>query len=54
VLPSLNVTMLVGLPAPGDTTLTVAVRVMGWPTTDGLAEELRAVLVLALAIWNVV
>ncbi len=48
VVPSLKVTLPLGLPAPGAPTLTVAVNVTACPNTDGLAEELRVVLVAAL------
>ncbi len=43
--PSLNVTVPVGVPL--DKELTVAVKVTDCPNTDGLAEELSAVLVVA-------
>jgi hypothetical protein len=43
VAPSLNVTVPVGVPVAGATTLTVAVKVTGWPTNVGLGEETRAV-----------
>src|SRR5262249_48067281 len=39
VVPSLNVTVPVGTPVPGDTVVTVAVKVTDWPNTDGLTEE---------------
>jgi hypothetical protein len=48
VLPSLNVTVPVGLPAPGAETATVAVKVTLCPTTDGLSDEVTVVVVLAL------
>ena len=44
---SLNVTVPLGVPAPGDTALTVAVNVTDWPDTDGLAEEATVVVLLA-------
>ena len=47
VAPSLKVTVPVGVPAPGETALTVAVKVTDWPETDGLAEELTEAVVLA-------
>jgi hypothetical protein len=47
VAPSLNVTVPVGVPAPGAAALTVAVKVTAWPETDGLTEEATA-LVLPL------
>src|SRR5438132_6220268 len=46
--PSLKVTVPLGEPAPGAVTLTVAVNVTDWPNTDGFADELRLVDVLAL------
>ena len=39
VNPSMNVTIPVGMPEPGATTVIVAVNVTDWPNTDGLAEE---------------
>jgi hypothetical protein len=46
--PSRNVTVPVGVPAPGETALTVAVKVTDWPNTDGFTDELTAVELLAL------
>jgi len=48
VTPSRKFTVPVGLPAPGAVTVTVAVKVTDCPNTDGFADELRLVLVLAL------
>jgi len=48
VAPSLKVTVPVGVPDPGATALTVAVKVTGWPNTEGVREVARAVVVLAL------
>ncbi len=48
VAPSLKVTVPVGVPTPGETALTVAVKVTNWPKTEGLAEDETAVLLLAL------
>ena len=45
--PSRNVTVPVGVPAPGATGETVAVKVTDWPKTDGLADEVMPVVVLA-------
>ncbi len=45
VAPSLNVTVPVGVPTPGATTLTVAVNVTDWPKSDGLTLEIKAVVV---------
>ncbi len=47
VAPSLNVTVPVGVPVPGATALTVAVSVIDWPNTDGLADEASAIVVSA-------
>jgi hypothetical protein len=47
VAPSLNVTVPVGVPAPGATAVTIAVRVTDWPNTDGFRDEVSAVVVLA-------
>ncbi len=41
----MNVTVPVGVPDPGVTALTVAVKVTACPKTDGFAEELSAVVV---------
>src|SRR5215472_1937901 len=47
-----NWTVPVGVPAPGALTLMVAVKVTDWPKTEGLTEEVTAVLVLALpTVW---
>src|SRR5260370_22742025 len=47
-LPSIqNTTGPVGVPPPGPTTPIVAVKVTGCPNSDGLAEELTAVVVPA-------
>src|SRR5437879_2273519 len=53
LLPSTwNCTVPVGVPAPGAVTLIVAVKVTFWPDVDGLAEETRAVVLLALfTVW---
>ena len=52
VVPSLNVTVPLGVPAPGATADTVAVRVTDWPNTDGFTDELTAVVVFAwLTTW---
>jgi len=49
VVPSRNVTVPVGVPVPGGTTATVAVKVTDCPKTGGLADEATVVVVLALA-----
>src|SRR5438105_3092393 len=45
--PSLKLTVPVGVPAPGKLAVTVAVNVTLWPNTDGFADDVSAVLVLA-------
>jgi hypothetical protein len=47
--PSRNVTVPVGVPAPLDTALTVAVNVTALPNAAGLAELVRVVVVAAIA-----
>jgi len=47
VVPSKNVTVPLGLPAPGATTVTVAVNVTLCPKTDGLADEVTVVVLAA-------
>ena len=52
VVPSLNVTGPEGVPAPGALAVTVAVKVTDWPKTDGLADEVRTVVVASLfTVW---
>ena len=46
-LPSLNVTVPVGVPPPGATAATVAVKVTAWPVTAGLTDDPRATVVAA-------
>ena len=49
---ALKVTVPVGVPAPGATAPTVAVKITGWPNTVGFGEETRVVVVLALlTVW---
>jgi hypothetical protein len=48
VAPSRKLTEPVGVPAPGATTATVAVKVTDCPKTDGLTEDVRLVVVVAL------
>ena len=44
--------MAVGVPAPGATALTVAVKITGCPKTDGFGEETSVVVALALlTVW---
>ena len=52
-MPSIvNVTVPLGVPAPGATAATVAVNVTDCPNTEGLAEEVTTVVVLALlTVW---
>ena len=38
VAPSLKVTVPEGVPTPGETAATVAVKMTGWPDTEGLGE----------------
>jgi hypothetical protein len=47
VAPSKKVTVPVGVPAPGATTLTVAVNTTGRPITDGFGAAIRAVALAA-------
>ena len=44
----MKVTVPVGVPAPGLTALTVAVKVTDSPNTEGFTDELTEVLVAAL------
>src|ERR1043165_10274794 len=46
--PSLNVTVPVGVPEPGETAVTVAVKVTDWPKTEGFCEEAKATALVAL------
>jgi hypothetical protein len=48
VAPSVNVTVPVGVPTPGDAAATVAVNVTTWPNTEAFGEELIVVLAEAL------
>ena len=48
VAPSVKVTVPLGVPAPGATAATVAVKVTLCPNTEGLGEELTVVLLEAL------
>ena len=49
LLPSTwNWTVPVGVPAPGAVAEIVAVKVTDWPKTEGFADELTAVPVLAM------
>ena len=45
---STNVTVPVGVPAPGGPAETVAVNVTDWPKTEGFADEPTVVVVLVL------
>src|SRR5262249_54997656 len=49
VWPALNVTVPVGVPAPGATVVTVAARVLAWPKTDGSGSAVIVIAVDALA-----
>jgi hypothetical protein len=44
----LNVTVPVGVPAPGETAATVAVKVTFWPFAEGFCDEVTLVVVFAL------
>jgi hypothetical protein len=48
VVPSRKLTVPVGVPAPGLTTATVAVNVTLCPKAEGLTDDVRLVVVLAL------
>lgn len=48
VVPSLKVTVPVGVPAPGASAFTIAVNVTGCPNTEGLVELASDVVVLAV------
>ena len=48
VAPSLNVTVPVGVPEPGEFAITVAVNVTVWPKTVGLWSDEIVVVVLAV------
>jgi hypothetical protein len=48
LVPSLKVTVPVGVPLPGGTAVTVAVNVTVWPDTEGLDDELSAVLLASV------
>ena len=47
IVPSKKLTVPVTVPAPGETALTVAVKVTDCPKTAGLVEDVNAVVVLA-------
>ena len=48
VVPSAaKLTVPPGVPLPGETALTLAVKVTGWPKLDGFGEEVTAVVVAA-------
>ena len=47
-VPSLKLTLPDGVPDPPPDAVTVAVKVTNWPEADGLAEEVRAVVVPVL------
>ena len=46
--PSRNVTVPVGVPAPGAIRVSVAVKVTDWPETEGFADEVTVVAELDL------
>jgi hypothetical protein len=41
--PSLNTTLPVGVPPPGDTALTVALKVTVWPKFEGFSDEVSTI-----------
>ena len=49
VAPLKNSTVPVGVPAPGPTGATVAVKVTDWPKTEDVGAVVRVVVVLAWA-----
>src|SRR5262249_38741785 len=50
--PSRTVTVRVGVPAPGATAATVAVKVTAWPGAAGFSDDARARAVAArLTVW---
>src|SRR5205807_1341896 len=50
--PSAKATVPLGVPAPGESTVTAAVNVSGWPLPDGLAIDARVVVVAAwFTVW---
>jgi hypothetical protein len=50
--PSRKVAVPVGVPAPGETALTVAVKVTDCPNSDGFTDEVTVVELLALStVW---
>src|SRR5438477_2360644 len=51
VAASLKVTAPVGTPLPGAVAVTAAVNVTGWLKTEGLADELTAVVVALAPAW---
>jgi hypothetical protein len=52
VVPSLNVTVPLGVPAAGADAETVAVKVTDWPEPEGLAELTTAVALFPLfTVW---
>ena len=55
VVPSRKTTVPVGVPEPGGTELTAAVRVTAWPNSDGFSELMTVVELLSrLTIWLIV
>ena len=47
VVPSFKVTVPLGVPAPGETALTVAVNTTACPNTEGLIDEAKTLVLLA-------
>ena len=48
LVPSLNVTLPLGIAVPGELAVTVAVKVTVWPLREGLRDEATALLVPSL------
>ena len=48
VTPSKNSTVPFAVPAPGEPAATAAVKVTDWPKSEGFAEDVNVVVVLAL------
>jgi len=53
LVPSLNVTVPLGWPAPGAVTAMLALSVTSWPYTDGFGDDVTAMVVFALVIASV-
>jgi hypothetical protein len=51
VVPSINVTVPVGVPAPGELAVTLAVNVTDWPKTEGFGAEATLTVKAGLTFW---